>query len=399
MSEVTSVREPRTYSKDSPHSYLADVASASSPAWRDYSGATARLEQYSHELRGELRANRHSSESKHIIKSVMAEVRSNHPDRSREEFRAMTTGSSSGLSFVTPEYLVTEFRLFREYPPSFLEQLPCQPVPDFGMTVNIPAVEGPASVAAQVSEGSGASSLSPTGGYLSATLSTFAGSVLISQQLLDRSGPGVTFDQVAYKQMRQEYDGAVDSAVLTTAISGAQTVSDSTVYAASTYIPNLYGDLFNGQQKLETYSGTKLRATHHFFDPVTWAFVASQTGNDERPVLLPNANPNADTMLRVGEQDQVPGGYTGYNFAGIPAFVDGNMPLTSSNNTILVVNAGSLYPFVDQQPTLQVVPQIFAADLQVLVRLHGYAATVVLFPKGVCAISGAAYPTNPSFAG
>lgn len=400
-SDIKVKSEPRVYSKESPNSYFADIVRSAAPTSFHYSEAKARLERHAVELAGELRSNSSSRESRHIARSVRSIVRNaSSPSSAEAEFRGLTTGSGSGLSFVTPQYLVKEYHEYREYPPSFLEQCPCQEVPAYGMTINLPILTGPAAVVAQASEGTSVGETDPTATYHSATLSTFAGQVSISQQLLDRSGPGQSFDTVAYCQMRQEYDAAIDAAVIAAALAGAQTITDTTVYAAATFIPNLFGDIYNARQKLETAAGTKLRPTHAFFLPDPWAFIASQTGSDVRPILLPNAGTaQTDIPLRVGEDDLVPAGYTGYNFGGVPAFTDGNIPLSSGNAQIIVFNSSSIYPFYDNEPTVVSYPETLANDLQVVVRLHGYAGTIITHASGVCSISGAAYSASPSFAG
>lgn len=391
------VREPRTYSKDSPHSYFADVARAQNFLMKDHAGAKERLARHAVELQGELRSNISSRESRYIMSAAQTSVRSADPRASQTELRGMTTGSGSGLSFVTPEYIVQQYRLFREYPPAVMEQLPVQHVPEYGMTINLPALTGPAAVAVQT-EGTSLTETDPTGSYLTAALSTFAGQITVSQQLIDRAGPSVAFDQVCYAQMRQEFDGAIDLACINAATAGASTIVDSTVYAQATFIPNLFGDLYNAGQKLETAAGTKLRPTHAFFMPTPWNFIASQTGTDVRPILLPNSNPNHDMPMRKSEDDPAPGGYTGYNFGNVPAFVDGNIPAVSGNAQIVVLNSSSIYPF-DGDPIVTAWDKTLGNQLQVVIRMHGYAGFIVVFPLGVCQISGAAYSTAPTFLG
>ena len=111
----------------------------------------------------------------------------------------------------------------------------------------------------------------------------------------------------------------------------------------------------------------------------------------------------APLPMKAGIDEDQPGGrelagWSGFTLANIPAFADSNLPLTGANATLIVVNGPSVVPFLDEAPTLQVFPETFAANLEVVIRLHGYATTVVRRAGGVSAISGAAYPASPTFA-
>lgn len=389
-------REPRTYSPDSPHSYFLDLAFSSLPNHPQRYSAQARLERHAVELAGEYRHKATSPESRHIEKSVRSMCRENRdPTRAEAEFRAMSSGATSGLAFVTPAYLVDQWVRFRENPPAFIEQLPMQPVPEWGLSVYIPAMDSAADVEEQT-DGGAVGETAPGAGYIGADLATYAGEITLSQQLYDRAGPGQGFDGVAYRQMAEEYWQAVDAAAIGDALSGAATITNTGSFGLS----GLYGDLLNARKKLETASGVKLRPTSAWFLPAPWGFIASQTDGAGRPLLVPSPL-RADMMVAPNpvDEDLPPAGFTGYDFGGVPAFTDGSIPLTSGQATILVVNGPSLLPYVDKAPTVAVFPETYASTLQVIVRLHGYAGTIIRHAKGVVAISGAAYAANPTFAG
>lgn len=401
MTDIT-IREPRTYEPGSPHSFFSDVASTLHPDQNVRDAGSARLAKHGQELAGEYRSNQHSKAGKYVARNARNLVRNADGAKAQAEFRAMTTGSGSGLSFVTPQYLVEDYRIYRENPPSFLEQLPVQDIGETGLTFNVPTFTGPASVLNQGTEGQGLPETDPLGSYQSATLATYGGKVTVSMQLLDRAGPGQSFDKLAYAQMRQEYDQQVDAAVITLAVANATTITNSGSYTNA----SVFGDIYNARQKLETSAGTKLRPTHAFFLPTPWAFLASQVDSQQRPLLIP-APMSADMPMRptvaslMGDHEDIPpAGYTGYAFGSVPAFTDGSIPLTGGNATIVVINASSVVPFVQADPTPGVFLQTSAAgNLQAVVRLYGYATAVVVHASGVCAISGSAYSATPSFAG
>lgn len=393
MSDVTVVSEPRTYEENSPYSFFGDVVRSLSPSWAGHGEAKARLARHAVELEGEIRSNRCSPEARRVLREQR------NRDRDQIETRGATSSTISG--FTTPQYLIQHYRAWRENPPTFMWQLNMQDIGEYGLQMNVPTFTAGGGIASQT-EGSALTESDPTSTYVSTNLTTYAGKVTVSQQLLDRAGPGQTFDKTVYAQVRQEYEQQVDAAVITAAIASAQTISNSGTFG----IAGLYGDIYNARQKLETAAGTKLRPTHVFFLPDPWAFAASQVGTDGRPIMMP-APVKADYVamqkppvaIMGDNEDILPAGYTGYAFGDIPAFTDNSIPLTSGNATIIVMNSSAIIPFVQQDPTVAVYPETLANNLQALVMVWGYATANVVHASGICAISGAAYSATPTFAG
>ena len=409
--EVVRVKsEPRIYSQDSPHSFFNDhrLAAVDFIPGRehDQDEARARLTRHAVELASEVRSNSTKRESRYVVQAARnisrkpaASVRQSEQEfRQMIETRAMSATTTSGLSFVTPQYLVDAYILWREFPPSLMLQLPWLDTPAYGLTVNVPSFNSSAAVAKQASDGQAPSEQDPTTAYLSANLSPFAGVAIISQQLYDRAGPDVSFDQAIYNQLRQEYDAAVDVAVANAALASA------TAFSRASYTnAGLWSDLMKARNSLETSAGTKLRPTAVFTTPtlLDWIFSQVDTTN-ARPLVTPFPA-TAVGPMRVGMDEDQPGGrelagWSGYNLAKIAAFSDGNLPQSGSNAQIVVINGPSVMPILDAAPTLFVAPETFSPNLEVLVRLHGYAGVVVRRQGGVAVISGAAYPAAPTFA-
>ena len=388
------VREPRTYSADSPNSYFADVVRSTSTAWHGHHGAVARLVRHGQEVEAKLRDKPKSAEARRVQRELR-----NRDMQGVVETRSGVT-SSTMAGFTTPQYLLNDYRLYRENPPSFLEQLNVQDIGEFGLQMNVPVFSGGAAVASQ-SEGYGVVEADPTTEYITESLSTYSGQVLVSQQLMDRAGPGATFDTFVFAQLMQEWEAAVDLSVINAALAGATSITRAS--AATPAIAGLMSDVLKARSDLETAAGVHLRPTHVFFDPEQWAYWASIVDSEGRPVLVPTPR-QADMPMRApvtdgdGDAHIPPAGFSGYALAGVPVFTDNSIPSASSDSQIIVMSASAVVPFVQKEPTLVAFDQTKANDLQVLVRLHGYATTLVLHPAGVAKISGGAYPDPQTFA-
>ncbi len=138
--------------------------------------------------------------------------------------------------------------------------------------------------------------------------------------------------------------------------------------------------------KLETTAGTLLPATHAFLSPTQSRWLQTQTGSDGQPVWRPSSTvaPEPDS------------GFTGYYVGSTAVYTDGSLPASGSNTQLLVANPASTFVFRGV-PTIQVIAEP-SNDMQVMVRLVQYVATVVRYPASAAVISGNAYPSAPTWA-
>lgn len=391
--------EPRTYGDGSDNSYFADKIFASMPGHPRYDEARARQESWGKEVVRDsindpaLRARAVKATREHFRKNEST-ARKMVADLER---RAMDTTGSSGGSFVTPDYLVSDWAPYRTYQRSFIDQTNKQDLPDYGMTVYLPHVTAAAGVAAQSSQNTAIDEADPTAGYLSSNLETLAGVVTVSQQLLDRAGPGVQFDQIIFQQLAMAYNTAVDTAALTAALANAGTITDATSGFA---IANVYGDIAKAANAVETSAGVVLPATHVFFTPTWWNFLTSQLDSTNRPLILPTwANPWNSVATAEGNPARVADGATGYEMLSMQVFKDGNIPTTDSGAETQVIVAHMPEVWVwEGAPVTDVLPQTLGADLSVLLRLYAYNTVIVRYPTAVQSITGAQYPVSPTFA-
>jgi HK97 family phage major capsid protein len=401
--------EPRTYGPEQPErSYFADLCRAALPGTPGYSGAVERLTAHGRETVRD--AVNDPAKRSRVVRSVMEENRQNPNEarrivadlesRSLEVRAGMNTGSTSGGSFATPVYYVPDYAPWREYGRVFADAAHHEDLPAYGMTVYLPHLTAGAAVAAQSTvQNTTITESDPTAAYLSAGLTTEAGQVTVSQQLLDRAGPGIEFDRIVFDQLQRDYAQTFDTAVLTAALANAGTVSDTKTSTASTsIIQDLYSDVANAIQAMETTEGTVLAPTHIFTTATEWGYVESLLDSNGRPLVVPNyAGPfNALAASLSGKENVVTEGDTGFALLSVPVFKDNNIPTSSSNTQILVCHMPEIWVW-EGELVPRTIPQTYAQNLSVLLQVYSYNAVIPRYAEAVQAISGARYPASPTF--
>lgn len=374
---AVTVHEPDIYSRTSRYSWFADIAVRSSPGadprLRDQAGD--RLEKYGRQLAWAV-----GEEARHFRRTVRELGRRYGDDeaRAQAEFRAMTTGSTSGGSFVVPAYAVEDYATYRSLVPAYIDNcVTMRPLPDHGMTISVPAFTAPAGVSAPA-ENTTPTQGTPAATYRQAAVSMFAGVVPASQQLLDRSGP-LGFDSAIYAQLRDEAAQQLNIAALTAALTG---VTAST--RASFTVGGFLSDIGQAASTLQNTAGVALPPSAIITTPPLGEFILSQTTSAGQPVF--------QQMPGKGDRAE---GYSGYAPSAIPLYLDANVPATGGDATILVTNDTALFMYAGEPICDAIVGSASASSLTVQFRLRWYASPVVRYPAAVKAISGAAYPTSP----
>jgi len=393
---VTDLRvtsEPRTYGEGSPNSYFADLVRSSGFHWKDHDGAMARLNRYSHELSVEVAAG--SSEGRRAEKMVLSGARTENGQEARSaisalrESRAMDTGSGSGGSFATPQYFESDYAPYRQFGRSFIDNCNVQDLPEYGMTVYLPALSGPAGVASQASQNTGVTETDPTAGYISNNLTTLAGEVTISQQLLDRAGPNFAFDKMVFDQLTRAYNQQADAYALTAALANAGTIA----YTGSFELPTFWSKVAGAKAATATTAGVILPATHLYATPARWSYAEAQVDSNNRPLIVPNLAGPWNAIAAGSDGTPVAEGTTGYKMLGLDVVEDGSIP-TPGTGADQVIVAHMPEVWVWEGPlTPRVIPQTYAQNLSVLLQTYAYVTAIVRYPKAVQAITGTALGT------
>jgi len=390
--------EPRQYGEGSENSYFADVGRASSMLWHGHDDAVRRLQSYSHELAVEAKDG--SSEGKRARKAVGEANRSENGMQARqamadlEQRAGMDTTAASGGSFVTPEYFVQNYAAYRQFGRVFADAANKQDLPPYGMTIFIPAVSGPAGVSAQVGQNQGITEVDPTAGYLSTNLTTNAGQVIISQQLLDRAGPNFSFDVMVFDQLTRAYNLTLDAYVLAQALASAGSVSCTTT--ALTGTGSQFSKVGQAKAAIADTAGTVLPATHAFYHPTNWEWAAAQVDTTGRPLVVPAYASPYNAAYAGSDGTPQFEGPNGYKVGGLPVYEDANIPASGGNNQIVVAHMPEVW-FWEGDLVPRVIPQTYAQNLSVLLQVYAYVGAIVRYPNAVQRINGSGIPTSPTF--
>lgn len=381
--------EPRVYGPGSQESYLLDFARVSHPGAPGREEAQRRLDRHATEVAFEARAG--SAEGQRALRSASTRARDRGELFVRDEQRAMSSLGSSGGAFVTPQHLEAEYGIYRSYPPAFYGQTNKLVDSGVGVTMYIPAFDSGATVADQGGENTDIANSSPTAGYLSAQLVTYAGEIDVSQQLFDRGGP-LNFDQIAYAALRDSLMAQVSAAVISTALTTAGTVAGATAFTVAKF----YGDVAKAKSQLASTAGTKLPATHVFLQPSFGEWVQAQADPNGRPILLPTPA-GAALPITTGQFGAV--GYTGNRLLGTCVFEDGGIPSTDSGTEtqIIVANMSEVFTLMSE-PAMRAIPETLAEELTVVLQLYALLGVIVRHHPAIQVVSGAAYPAVPTFA-
>jgi hypothetical protein len=421
------VKEPMVYGEGSPYSYIADLCRRS---WMNNTGsdggATDRLIEWSHQVEREYAQRSEFGKKAELqlretdrelgvsavqkrMKDYEARGRTSLADKPHDmEVRTgIATGGGAtasasgggGAAFVTPAFFVAQYAPYRETGRAFIDQCNMQPLPEYGMEVYMPAVEGPAEVAAQT-EGSGVAEKVPTAGYLSGALKTEAGQVIVSQQLLDRAGPNFAFDKLIFDQLNRDYDPRVDKYILTEVLSAPIVQnwagsSEEFVLLEKEKAGGLYGQIAKAKGQIRSTEGTILNPTHCFMAATRWEQIAAWSDTQSRPLVVPGYGAPFNAAGAGNSQgDEGIEGDTGYRMVGLPVFADQNIPAfgTYSSDQVIIGDLAEVYVY-EGNKVPRVIPQTYANNLQTLLQLYAYITTIIRYPKGICAIRGTALKT------
>ena len=322
-------------------------------------------------------------------------------DRSRQDFRDLafwerrdvSTASGSMGDFAPPQYLLGRWQLYRTENSPVASQAGQAELGETGMTADIPQVTGAVTMGVQASENTNVSNSSPTAGYATAPVLTAAGIVEISQQTLDRYGPGVRADEVIAEQAARQAATTIDTqAIAAVFTSPLATITNSN----SPGIEALWADVTKAAADIAGAEGTRLSATHVMMPSANMKWAQSLLDSEGRPIWTPSP---AATLARVGQANSRSSGYTGYDLAGAMVFEDNNIPTSGGYAQVLVGDLPNGLLVLTGTPIVDIWPQFSPTSLTAVISVRQYFALAVLYPNAFVQITGAAYPASPSWTG
>ncbi len=407
-------QEPAVYGPGSDFSYFRDrFADALSmtpgvipPRGGDMAPRSVRERLHRHQSQMAYLATRGTGEERQLIRSYFVEK--NRPfhgtpmDRSRRDFsdfwqsaerRDVNTGSGSMGDFAPPVYVLERWAMYRTAASPVASQAGQAPLPATGMTVDIPQVTGAVTMGVQASENTNVSNSSPTSTQTGTPVLTAAGIVEISQQTLDRFGPGVRADEVIAEQAARQAATTIDTqAIAAVFTSPAATITNSN----SPGIEALWADVTKAGADIAAQEGTRLSATHVMMPSVNMKWFQSLLDSEGRPIWTPSP---AATLARVGQVNTRSEGYTGYDIAGFQAWEDSNIPTSGGYAQVLVGDLPDGLLVMTGTPIVDIHPEFQPTTLTAAISIRQYFALAVLYPDAFVQITGAAYLASPSWTG
>lgn len=348
--------EPRTYSAEAPHSFIADAYFA----------------QFNNDFAARERLSRHMNEE-------------------RVERRDVTSANFAGL--VVPQYLTDLAAPLARAGRPVADIARKHALPASGLTLNISRVTTGSSVTAQT-EGAAVSETNMDDTLLTIDVKTYAGQQNVSRQALER-GTGV--DSLVMADLVKAYHTALDAALLTQMNSDITQVITYT--DASPTVAELYPKILDAVQRIQTnfFGGPNVIVMH----PRRLAWILAALDNSNRPLAVPTMN-GAYNAVAVGNGSVVYGN-SGYSIAGLPVVTDANVITNNGAGTnedlIYIGNTQELHLWEEGsgEPMMLRFEQPKAAELDITMVVYGYSAfTAKRYPNAFAYIGGTGLVT-PTF--
>lgn len=353
--------EPRTYTRQSEHSFVADAYRA----------------QFQNDYAASERLSRHMNEEK-------------------VERRDVTSANFAGL--IVPQFLTELAAPFARAGRPFLDAARKHTLPASGLTISISKVTTGTATAVQ-SEGAAVQETNMDDTKLDVSVVTVAGQQNVSRQALER---GTNIDSLVMADLVSAYHTNLDSLFVTTsATSLTNTITQVVTYTdASPTVAELYPKIVDCVQRIQTnfFAGPNFILMH----PRRLAFILAAVDGQNRPLAVPVPNFNGQPAFASGNGAPVYGN-SGYTMLGLPIITDANVITTNgagSNEDVIIVGntqEAHLWEQGGGDPMMLRFEQPKAAELDVTMIVYGYSAfTANRYPNAFALVGGTGLVT-PTF--
>ena len=312
----------------------------------------------------------------------------------------------SGGEFAPPAWAVADFVAYARAARVTADLLTKDQLPSGVSSINIPKVLTGASTAVQTTQNTAAASVDPTTAALTSNIVTIAGKNVVSQQLIDQSA--VPFDQMVLKDLSADYARSLDLAVLAGPGGAGQINGLLTYFTASGTANFTYtqatpavagaGGLYSAiNHAISNIATTRfLPPTAIVMHPRRWSYVAAAFDGQNRPLVSPSGN----AFNQVADASTVAAQGPVGSMAGLPVYVDPNLPVNlgagTNQDPILVGRFEDVFLW-ESGITMATFDQPYADSLGVLLRVHGYTAMIPSrYASSVAVITGTGLVT-PSY--
>lgn len=314
-----------------------------------------------------------------------------------EQRTAINQTAGEGGEIIPPVYLQQKWIALPRAQRPMADTLNKQPWISGTNSINIPKISGGTAVAVQT-DGGAVKEKSATTEEITAKVQTVAGQQLISQQLFDMSVPGI--DTIIYDDLARAYATEIDSLIITGTVTSAKGFNQLSGTNAITYtettpkVGKFYSKLASAIAEVEV--NAFMAPNVIAMTPVRWAWLLAAVDTTERPLIVPVGQPGFNA---AGLQGRVAAENVVGNMFGIPVVIDSSIPKTKGAGTnqdeVFVYNSDQCYLW-ESTPTLRLLEQTKAGNLEVLAQCFGYYAVMLgRLPKAISKIegSGLAAPT------
>ncbi|MFG2145532.1 phage major capsid protein [Streptomyces sp. NPDC048696] len=321
------------------------------------------------------------------------------------ESRALSTVNSAGGEFVPPLWLEEEWVALARPGRVTADLCASDVLPPGTDVINLPKVSGGTATAQQATQNTAIQQTDMTTTSVSSPVITIAGGQTVSLQLIEQSP--INVDGVILADLAADYAAKLDQEVLSgtgaaghvtglLVMSGAQAVTWTQATPALAGSGGLYGKLASTLQAIHTarYAPPDAIVMH----PRRWAWCSAQSDTQNRPMIVPGP---AGPINAMGVNADLPAaqGPVG-TLLGLPVFTDPNIPTNlgagTNEDRIILTRRSDLYLW-ESHLRAEALPQTYAQNLSMFVRLYNYAAFIPhRYPQATGIISGTGLVT-PTF--
>lgn len=311
------------------------------------------------------------------------------------ESRDVGTGAFGAL--VVPQYLTELYAEVARAGRPTANVVRSLPLPDEGMTLNIPRGTTGTATAEQSSENTAVQETDFDETTLQVSVATIAGQQDVSRQSIER-GRGT--DEIVYADLVADYATKVNAYVLSKASIGLlnQSGVNSVTYTdASPTVTELWPKLADGTQQVN--STRFMPATVAIMHPRRWGWLTAAVDSTGRPLFVSSVAPQNPMGVGVAnEYGQVVGTLSN----GLPVVTDAGIPTNLGGGTnedaILIMRADDALLW-EEAPTPRRLrfEETLGGSLTVKLVVYGYVAfTAGRYPSSIAKISGTGLAT-PTF--
>jgi HK97 family phage major capsid protein len=307
------------------------------------------------------------------------------------EKRAVTSTTLGGI--IPPTYLVDLYAKASRNGRVLADRCNNQGLPDVGMSIIVPRLTTGLAAGAQATENTAVTTQDPVEGDLTVPVRTIAGYSPVSRQGIERAAYS---DQILFEDLIARYWAQLDTQVINGAgtsgtmlgILATSGIASSTAGTAT--VVAVYPKIFDVIQQISTgVGGLGYVADTIVMHPRRWGWFCAAVDTQNRPLVVPSG-PGVNVM-----GDGTPSGY-GYvgNMAGLPVYVDANLPTNlgagTNQDPIMVMASPVVHLFErSEDPVTLSFEQQAGTSLQVQLIVYGYAAfTAGRYPLASGAVTG-----------